>query len=176
MSDPGTAYDDQASGLGTDPQPAHMRNYQELPNTEDGDFGGVHINSGIPNRAFYLAATAIGKPAWQTAGKIWYVTLTERLRPDADFEKCANETISVARDFFGNDEAEAVASAWVAVGVTQAGAGPMASLAGAAITRIREGVALGGKKARKKAAPKLTKSKAKNRAAKAKTKKRKRVR
>jgi Zn-dependent metalloprotease len=137
MSDPGTAYDDEESGLGKDPQPAHMRNYRELPNTEQGDHGGVHINSGIPNRAFYLAATAIGKPAWQTAGKIWYVTLTERLRPDSDFEKCAKETISVARDFFDNDVAEKVASAWVAVGVTKAGAGPMASFPAAAIRRIR---------------------------------------
>jgi Zn-dependent metalloprotease len=176
MSDPGTAYDDQASGLGTDPQPAHMRDYQELPNTEDSDFGGVHINSGIPNRAFHLAATALGKPAWQTAGKIWYVTLTERLRPDADFEKCANETISVARDFFGNDEAEAVASAWVAVGVTRAGAGAMASLAPAAISRIRAGVTLGRKKTGKKAAAKPAKGKAKKRPAKAKTKRRKRAR
>ena len=32
------------------------------------DNGGVHINSGIPNRAFYLAATAIGGTAWEGAG------------------------------------------------------------------------------------------------------------
>jgi Zn-dependent metalloprotease len=136
MSEPGTAYNDPASGLGKDPQPAHMRGYRQLPNTEAGDYGGVHINSGIPNHAFCLAAQAIGKPAWETAGKIWYVTLTERLRPDADFEKCAKETISVARDFFGNEVGEKVASAWVAVGVIRAGIGPMASFAAAAIRRI----------------------------------------
>lgn len=169
MSDPGTAYDDRASGLGTDPQPAHMRDYKELPNTDEGDHGGVHINSGIPNRAFYLAATTIGKPAWQTAGKIWYATLTERLRPDSDFEKCAKETISVARDLFDNDVAEKVASAWVAVGVIEAGTGPMASLPAAAIRRIR------GMKRAKKAGTKRAR-KAGTKRVTAKTRKRKRAR
>ena len=61
MSAPGTAYDDPI--LGKDPQPADMDHYVELK--EDEDDGGVHINSGIPNRAFYLAATAIGGPAWE---------------------------------------------------------------------------------------------------------------
>ena len=54
MKAPGTAYDD--SRIGKDPQPAHMRDYSD---TSD-DNGGVHINSGIPNRAFYLAATGFG--------------------------------------------------------------------------------------------------------------------
>ena len=72
---------------------------------------------GIPNHAFYLAAVAIGKPAWEVAGRIWYVTLTQRLRPDADFTKCALETISVARDYFDNETAEKVGAAWVSVGV-----------------------------------------------------------
>ena len=54
MAAPGTAYDDPV--IGKDPQPADMAHYVD---TTD-DNGGVHINSGIPNRAFYLAATAIG--------------------------------------------------------------------------------------------------------------------
>ena len=54
MSEPGTAYDDPL--LGKDPQPAHMKDF--IKTREDN--GGVHLNSGIPNRAFYLAATAIG--------------------------------------------------------------------------------------------------------------------
>ena len=40
------------------------------------DNGGVHINSGIPNHAFYLAATALGGNAWEKAGQIWYDVLT----------------------------------------------------------------------------------------------------
>ena len=54
MAAPGTAYDDPA--LGKDPQVGDMADYVE---TTD-DNGGVHLNSGIPNRAFHLAATAIG--------------------------------------------------------------------------------------------------------------------
>lgn len=54
MRAPGTAYDDRT--LGKDPQPDSMSGYVD---TAD-DNGGVHINSGIANRAFYLAATAIG--------------------------------------------------------------------------------------------------------------------
>ena len=83
------------------------------------DNGGVHINSGIPNRAFVLAAKAIGGKAWDITGKIWYVTLTERLTAKADFVKCANETVSVARDLYPQDPSIAarVAKAWADVGV-----------------------------------------------------------
>ena len=59
MKAPGTAYDDPL--VGKDPQPAHMDDYVETIR----DNGGVHINSGIPNRAFYLAATEIGGYAWE---------------------------------------------------------------------------------------------------------------
>ena len=49
MKAPGTAYDDDV--LGKDPQPATMDDYVRTGR----DNGGVHINSGIPNHAFYLA-------------------------------------------------------------------------------------------------------------------------
>ena len=64
MKAPGTAYDDPRLG-GKDPQPAHMGDYVD---TTD-DNGGVHINSGIPNHAFYLAATALGGHSWEKAGR-----------------------------------------------------------------------------------------------------------
>ncbi|HSW88452.1 MAG TPA: M4 family metallopeptidase [Candidatus Saccharimonadales bacterium] len=60
--------------LGKDPQPATMEDFVQ---TAD-DNGGVHINSGIPNHAFALAAVAIGGYAWEKAGKIWYETLLGR--------------------------------------------------------------------------------------------------
>ena len=137
---PGTANPD-------DPQPDHMNNYQDLPNTRAGDYGGVHINSGIPNRAFYLAAVAIGEPAWKTAAKIWYITLTQRLKGETSFEKCAYETISVARDFYNDATAAKVGQAWIDVGVLKTKIGPLASLA--------DGVSIAGKKdiASKKKAP-----------------------
>ncbi|KAF4222141.1 hypothetical protein CNMCM5878_006736 [Aspergillus fumigatiaffinis] len=72
MKNPGTAYDD--AKVGKDPQPAHWEDFKRLG--EDKDAGGVHINSGIPNRAFYLAATMIGGYAWEGAGPIWYRALT----------------------------------------------------------------------------------------------------
>ena len=62
MIEPGTAYDDDV--LGKDPQPAHMDDFV----TTDSDNGGVHLNSGIPNRAFALAAIAVGGPAWESVG------------------------------------------------------------------------------------------------------------
>src|SRR5690606_30529038 len=68
MAAPGTAYDDTL--LGRDPQPAHMRDFVDTHE----DNGGVHINSGIPNKAFQLLATRLGGPAWEQAGRIWYDT------------------------------------------------------------------------------------------------------
>jgi Zn-dependent metalloprotease len=113
MKAPGTAYDD--SVLGKDPQPAHMRNkYTGLD-----DNAGVHINSGIPNYAFYLAAMEIGGYAWEKAGKIWYITLRDRLRNQAQFKTAAKATIEVAGELYGNEsrEQKAVQNAWQQVGV-----------------------------------------------------------
>src|SRR5262249_43810037 len=117
LKDPGSAYDDPQ--LGKDPQPKHMRDYDD---TTD-DHGGVHINSGIPNYAFYLAATAIGGPSWGKTGKIWYETLTKRLTPQSDFQAAADGTVSAAGDLFGANSAEqtAVSNAWKKVGITPKG-------------------------------------------------------
>ena len=70
MIEPGTAYDDDI--LGKDPQPDHFDRYIDT----DEDNGGVHLNSGIPNRAFALAATELGGFAWEHAGRVWYDVLT----------------------------------------------------------------------------------------------------
>lgn len=72
--------------FGTDPQPKHMEDLY----TGDGDRGGVHINSGIPNHAFYLAAKAPGGYSWEKAGKVWYKTMTSgRIPVDYDFKTFA---------------------------------------------------------------------------------------
>ncbi|KHK98864.1 peptidase M4 [Microbacterium mangrovi] len=116
MKAPGTAYDDPA--LGKDPQPATMSGYVH---TGD-DNGGVHINSGIPNHAFYLAASAIGGHAWEKAGRIWYDTLTGgSLEPSAGFAAFAQATITTSTGLYGADaaETEAVRSAWKQVGVLE---------------------------------------------------------
>jgi Zn-dependent metalloprotease len=112
MSAPGTAY--KNTPIGDDPQPAHMSNYY----AGNADNQGVHINSGIPNRAFYLAAVSLGGYAWEKAGLIWYRTLG-RLRPTAQFADAARSTISVASELYGSSspEAAAVQDAWTQVGV-----------------------------------------------------------
>jgi Zn-dependent metalloprotease len=96
-----------------------MRDYRDLPdnNRPGNDNGGVHINSGIPNRAFYLAATAIGGNAWEKAGRIWYTTLTEKLHSTADFKTAADATVEVAGASFSAAEQDAVRNAWREVGV-----------------------------------------------------------
>ena len=112
MKDPGTAYDDPV--LGKDPQPADMSGYV----TTTDDNGGVHINSGIPNRAFYLAAVALGGHAWERAGAIWYATLGDaRLSPDAEFKDFASLTTDNAGRLYDDAAREAVATAWHDVGV-----------------------------------------------------------
>jgi Zn-dependent metalloprotease len=119
MKAPGTAYDDPR--IGKDPQPAHMKDFVSTHE----DNGGVHINSGIPNHAFYLAATAIGGRAWTKAGRVWYLALRDRLRPDAQFADAARETAALAVELFGagGREARAVAAAWDEVGVAATAAG-----------------------------------------------------
>jgi Zn-dependent metalloprotease len=114
MKAPGTAYDDP--NLGKDPQPANMKNYVQ---TSD-DNGGVHINSGIPNHAFYLTATAIGGNAWEKAGLIWYKTLPRIGSTTADFQLFANVTFAIAGELYGVGGAEqnAVRNAWKQVGIS----------------------------------------------------------
>ncbi|RWZ46511.1 M4 family peptidase [Labedella phragmitis] len=114
LSAPGTAYDDDV--LGADPQPGHMRDY--IDTVEDN--GGVHLNSGIPNKAFHVAATTIGGFAWEAAGSIWYHALTAGdLTATTTFTDFAAQTIASATILFGADsrEATAVSEAWDAVGV-----------------------------------------------------------
>ena len=113
MKAPGTAYNDPV--LGKDPQPANTKDLYKGSQ----DNGGVHINSGIPNHAFYLAATAIGGNAWEKAGKIWYIALRDRLRSSSNFARAAYHTIAIAGELYGNDsnEQRAVKEAWKQVGV-----------------------------------------------------------
>jgi len=113
MRNPGTAYDDDE--LGKDPQPAHMRDF--VTTTEDS--GGVHINSGIPNRAFALAALALGGQAWERAGVAWYRALTGPLSSTANFTTFAEATITAAATI---DKAtqKAIREAWAEVGVLDA--------------------------------------------------------
>ncbi|MFZ3470092.1 M4 family metallopeptidase [Streptomyces sp. 4.24] len=114
MKAPGTAYEDDE--LGKDPQPATMDGYVRTSR----DNGGVHINSGIPNHAFYIVASELGGKAWERAGQIWYDTLTGgELGPKADFARFAALTVAsaVTRYGEGGPEHQALQKAWSAVGL-----------------------------------------------------------
>jgi len=114
MKAPGTAYDDPQ--IGKDPQPADMAHFVHTAS----DNGGVHINSGIPNHAFYLAAVNLGGYAWEKAGRIWYDTLCDHsLKPSATFSAFAHLTVRHAALLYGAGgmEHKAIVDAWQRVGV-----------------------------------------------------------
>ncbi len=117
---PGTAYVNHPQ-LGTDPQPATMDKFVDLPNTDDGDYGGVHYNSGIPNYAFYVAAFNMGGYSWERAGQIWYAALTDttNLKSNAQFADLKALTIQKATDLYGAGslELKAVQDGWKAAKV-----------------------------------------------------------
>jgi len=116
MRAPGTAYDNEL--LGRDPQPDHMNRFVVLPDTEEGDNGGVHINSGIPNKAFYLTAVALGGNAWEAPGHIWYEALLAS-NQFTEFQEFADTTYMKAGELYGTNgsEQQAVAEAWREVGI-----------------------------------------------------------
>jgi hypothetical protein len=116
MAQPGTAYDDET--LGRDPQVGHMADYVHTRE----DNGGVHLNSGIPNRAFCLAATGLAErglaaTSHEGAGRIWYAALVDGgLTRDAGFEAFAAATVEAA-PVVDDRAREIVAWAWGEVGV-----------------------------------------------------------
>lgn len=102
-------------------QPRHMSEYQQLPETEEGDNGGVHINSGIPNHACYLLAQQIGR---EKTERIYYRALVTYLRQNSQFLDLRRAITQAARDLYGDGaEARAAASAFDAVGITDGGGG-----------------------------------------------------
>jgi Zn-dependent metalloprotease len=120
MKSPGTAYKG-------DPQPAHMSNYKKMSS----DNGGVHVNSGIPNKAAYEAAVRIGG---EKLAKIWYLALTDYMKSNASFQDAANATLAAASKLYGQGaESQAILDAWTAVGITaKAGVSAVSAAAHAA--------------------------------------------
>jgi Zn-dependent metalloprotease len=117
----GKAYDDPE--VGTDIQPKHRDNIlDENDPRARRDNGGVHINSGIPNHAFYRVAKGLGDAtkAWEDAGHIWYAAFSRNgpLRPEATFQDAANATFVVAGTLFGAGSRQqlTVRDGWGAVG------------------------------------------------------------
>ena len=78
MKEPGTANE-------MDKQPDHMDNYYEGPD----DNYGVHINSGIFNKAFYLSCMALGI---EDCEKIWFKAMNQ-LERKSQFEDAVKALI-----------------------------------------------------------------------------------
>ncbi|MDQ3073898.1 MAG: M4 family metallopeptidase, partial [Bacteroidota bacterium] len=80
------------------------------------DNGGVHINSGIPNHAYYLFATAIGK---EKAEKIYYRTLSTYLTRSSNFADLRIAVVQASKDLYGDGSAEmqAAENAFAGVGI-----------------------------------------------------------
>ena len=110
---PGTAYNDAV--LGQDPQPYHMDLFVQTQS----DNGGVHINSGIPNHAFYLFAQYLGGNAWEKPGQIWYQSLQTLNNPHATFSQWAEKTLDTAIQLHGSGSWEygMLKRAWRLVGI-----------------------------------------------------------
>ena len=99
--------------FGTDPQPKNRRNQFR----GSSDNGGVHINSGIPNHAFYRFAVALGGNAWERAGGVWYESLLS-LPVEAQFTDMVLATEKAAVEQHGLNSAvhRALMRAWSDVG------------------------------------------------------------
>jgi len=96
------------------PLPAHMNEYADLPLGDD--WGGVHVNMGIPDKAGYLMATATSR---EVAEQIWFHALTNYLTPMSDFYFWAEVVFQSAVDLYGfpSAEADAVSAALDSVGL-----------------------------------------------------------
>jgi hypothetical protein len=110
---------DAADPLASVGQPAAMDEYANLPNSRRADNGGVHVNSGIPNRAAFLVAKALGREKME---QIYYRALTNYITPEADFKDAADVTARAAADLYGQTEVGAVQAAFAQVGITTAAA------------------------------------------------------
>jgi Zn-dependent metalloprotease len=132
MATPGKAYDNEL--IGKDPQVADFGDYRPQDFPEDN--GGVHVFSGIPNHAFYLAAMKLGGNAWEKAGRIWYLALTDLLSRQAQFADAALGTVTAAERLFGAAAARSVRHAWSEVGV-EAAASSASSARGASRKKKR---------------------------------------
>lgn len=107
MSKPGSAYPE-------DDQPSHMNNYYK---GSDDNFG-VHINSGIPNKAFHHFAIEVGGNSWEQAGRIWYKTISDQrlVKSNCTFKQFAKATITITKKVDSTLTSK-IKEAWNSVGI-----------------------------------------------------------
>lgn len=112
MSDPGRAQDAIETNFGTTPLPSHVKDYLYT----DADDGGVHINTGIPNKAAHLIGESLGR---QKMADIYMQGILNHMTPTAGIADTARATLFAAHDLYGktSTESSAVTDAWQAVGI-----------------------------------------------------------
>ncbi|MFN8430274.1 MAG: M4 family metallopeptidase [Spirosomataceae bacterium] len=99
-------------------QPKTMSQYEYLRDTPSEDNGGVHVNSGIPNHAFYKFATASGMSR-EKAEKVYFRALTNYLTRTSKFTDLRIAVLQATDDIFKKGvEYSAAAAAFDAVGIT----------------------------------------------------------
>lgn len=108
MMNPGTAYSTEL--LGDDPQPGHMMGYVHT----DEDNGGVHINSGIPNKAFAVFCTNTGLRSWEEPMAVWLAAMGMAAQ-HTDFTAFAKMTVLCA-----GMHKQPLVDAWASVGISAA--------------------------------------------------------
>ncbi len=106
----------QTGNFGAGWQPSHVN--EQFTGPEDNN--GVHINSGIPNHAFYLFATSVGK---DVAENVFYRALTTYLTKSSKFNDLRFAVVQSASDLYNNDVVNAARSAFDQVGIVNENAG-----------------------------------------------------
>ena len=128
MSDPKSSMD----GNNPCPDTYQGQHWADTDDTsEDGDYGGVHTNSGVQNKWFYLLTdgdkgTNDNGYSYQVTGigieksqQIAYHTLAEYATSESQYADIRLASLQAAEDLYGENSAEvqAVNAAWLAVGV-----------------------------------------------------------
>ncbi|MFS1511268.1 M4 family metallopeptidase [Chengkuizengella sp. SCS-71B] len=106
--------------------PDHMNDFVQLPNTREGDWGGVHINSGIINKTAYLLSeggnhggVSVNGVGQDKMGDIFYRSLTQHLTESSTFSQLRSAAEQSAVELFGSNSSEvtSVQQAFDAVGI-----------------------------------------------------------
>ncbi len=112
-------------------QPDHYTKLEILPPDPEHDNGGVHINSGIPNHAFYLAieggtnrvsglrVQGVGSSNREQIERVFYRAFAQLMPSNANFSMARAISLQAAQDLYGAGSSpyNAVRDAWAAVGV-----------------------------------------------------------
>jgi Zn-dependent metalloprotease len=110
-------------------QPAHLSDYQDLSLDQQGDWGGVHLNSGIHNHAAYrllIAGDGLGGYEFEVSevAAVFYLALSQHLTRTSTFGRSRRGVKLAARTLFRNDrnlsrKLDAIDESFDAVGIDE---------------------------------------------------------